>query len=133
MKGFICFIVCHLVQELLNRFIINNRTEIDTLINLTVGKVKDEKLKEILKKQKKKYIVLVSVNFLLMLFFYFCITNFYGPYRGGLIDYFTASFITFIFMQVFPFILCLIFAIIRYLGFKKSNKRYYKIGQLLIY
>ena len=133
LRGFICFIICYLVQELLNRYIINNRKEIDTLINSTIGKVKDEKMKDVLTNKKKKYIILVSVNFVFMLGFYFCIINFYGPYRGGLIDYLTASFITFIFMQVFPFILCLIFSLIRYFGLKKSDKRLYKIGQLLIY
>ena len=133
LMGFISFLICFLVQELLNRFIINNRVEIDKLINSTIGKVKDEKIKEVLKKPRIKYIILVSINFALMLVFFYCVTNFYAVYRGGIIDYIAASLITFIFIQIFPFILCLIFSLFRYFGIKKSNDKLYKIGQLLIY
>ena len=133
LMGFISFIICFLVQELLNRFVINNRVEIDKLINSTIGKVKDDNIRKVLSKPRIKYIILVSINFIFMIVFFYCITNFYGVYRGGTIDYIAASLITFIFIQIFPFILCLIFALLRYFGIKKSNERLYKIGQLLIY
>ena len=133
LMGFISFIICFLVQEILNRFVINNRVEIDKLINSTIGKVKDERIKEILRKPRIKYIILVSINFAFMIVFFYCITNFYGVYRGGIVDYIAAFLITFIFIQIFPFILCLIFALFRYFGIKKSNDKLYKIGQLLIY
>ena len=131
--GFISFIVCYLVQELLNRYLINNRKAVDDLVNSTIGKVKDERIREILRKPRKKYIIIVSINFLLMIIFFCYITNFYGVYRGGILDYLAASLITFIFIQGFPFILCLVFALFRYFGIKKSNNRLYNIGQLLIY
>ena len=131
--SFISFVFCYLVQELLNRFIINNRKDIDKLINSTIGKVKDEKLKEVLRKQRKKYIILSIINFALMLVFYFCITNFYGPYRGGIIDYLAAFLMTFIFMQIFPFVICLVFAVIRHFGIRNSNEKLFNIGQILIY
>ena len=133
LMAFISFVFCYLVQELLNRFIINNRRAVDKLINSTVGKVKDEKLKEVLRKQRKKYIILSIINFILMLVFYFCIINFYGPYREGIIDYLSAFLMTFIFMQAFPFVICLVFSIIRYIAIKNSNDKLFNIGQILIY
>ena len=131
--GFISFIFCYLVQEILNRYVINNRVEIDTLINATIGKVKDVIIKEILRKKRKKYIILVIIDFVFMIGFYFYITNFYGVYYGGYIDYLAATVITFIFMQFFPFLLCFIFTLFRYYGIKNSNSTLYKLGQLLIY
>ena len=68
-----------------------------------------------------------------MFVFYFYITNFYGVYAGGYIDYLAATFITFLFMQIIPFLICLGFALFRYYGVKKSNSTLYKMGQLLIY
>ena len=133
LMGFISFLFCYLVQEILNRFVINNRVEIDTLINETIGKVKDVKIKEVLRKKRNKYIILVSFDFVFLLIFYFYITNFYGVYIEGHIDYLAATFITFIFMQIVPFLLCLVFAFLRHYGIKKSNSTLYKIGQLLIY
>jgi len=131
--GFISFIICYLVQEILNRFLINNRKELDDIINSTIGKVKDEKIREILQKPRRKYIIIISINFAFMIIFYYFITNFFGVYRGGIIDYLTSSLITFIFIQGFPFILCLVFALLRYFGIKNSNQTLYKIGQLVIY
>ena len=131
--GFISFIICYLVQEILNRFLINNRKELDDIINSTIGKVKDEKIREILQKPRRKYIIIISVNFAFMIIFYYFITNFFGVYRGGIIDYLASSLITFIFIQGFPFILCLVFALLRYFGIKNSNQTLYKIGQLVIY
>ena len=133
LMGFISFIVCFIIQELLNRYLINNRKTVDDLVNSTIGKVKDERIREVLRKPRRKYIIIVIINFVLMIIFYCYITNFYGVYRGGILDYIAASLITFIFIQGFPFILCLVFALFRYFGIKKSNNTLYNIGQLLIY
>ena len=132
--GLASFVFCFLVQELLNRYIISNRKKIDNLLNSKNGKINtNDEIKEILKKSRIKYIIVVIFGFIFMFGFYYCISNFYAVYKGGIIDYLTASLWTFIFIQVFPFILCLIFAFLRYLGIKNSNNSLFKAGQLLVY
>ena len=133
LSGFVSFMFCYIIQEFLNRFILTNRKEMDNLINDKKGKVKNEEIKEVLRKPRIKYIIVIIINFIFMIGFYFFIINFIGVYRGGVIDYFAGATWTFIFMQVAPLIICLIFAALRYIGIKKSNHFLFKIGQLLIY
>ena len=131
--GFVSFMFCYIVQELINRYILNNRIDMDDLISSKNGQVTNEEIRELLRRPRIKYIIVVSLNFAFMIMFYFYIVNFFAVYRGGIIDYLASATWTFIFMQVIPFIICLIFAIFRYVGIKKSNHKLYKIGQLLIY
>ena len=128
------FVLCFLVQELLNRFVINNKKKIDRLLNIREpnAKINDEII-EILSNSKTKYIILFVINFIFIVVFYYLIVNFFAVYRGGIIDYLAASTWTFIYLQIFPFILCFIFALFRYFGLKNSNNKLFKIGQLLIY
>ena len=132
-SGFVSFIFCYLVQELLNRFVFNNRKKMDYLLNSKNGNVKRHEIMDVLTKPRLKYIIVIIINFIFMLGFYFFIVNFFAVYRGGIIDYLAAATWTFIFIQIFPFILCFIFAIFRYIGIKNSNDKLYKAGQLLIY
>lgn len=128
------FVLCFLVQELLNRFAINNRIKIDNLMNSKDQKIKvNDEIVEILRSSKTKYIVLFVINIIFTIVFYFFMVNFFSVYRGGIIDYLAASTWTFIYLQIFPFILCFIFALFRYFGVKNSNNTLYKIGQLMVY
>ena len=128
------FVLCFLVQELLNRFLINNRIKIDRLLNSRDEKDNiNDKIAEILINSKTKYIILFVINIIFTIVFYFLMVNFFVVYRGGIIDYLAASTWTFIYLQIFPFILCFIFALFRYFGLKNSNNKLYKAGQLLIY
>ena len=128
------FVLCFLVQELLNRFVINNKKKIDKLLNVRDPKAKiNDEIIEILSNSKTKYIILFVINIIFTVVFYILIVNFFAVYRGGIIDYLAASTWTFIYLQIFPFILCFIFALFRYFGLKNSNNKLFKIGQLLIY
>ena len=59
--------------------------------------------------------------------------NFSAVYRGGDLDYISASIMTFIFLQIFPFFICFILTLIRYLGLKVSSEKLYKISQIMAY
>jgi hypothetical protein len=131
--AFVSFMFCYIVQELLNRYILNNRIEMDNLINSKKDQVTNDEIKGVLLKQRIKYIIVTSINFAFMIMFYFYIVNFFAVYRGGIVDYLASATWTFIFMQIIPFIICLIFALFRYIGIKKSNNKLYQVGQLLIY
>ena len=78
-----------------------------------------------------KYYIFIILNFILMIIFFIYLTNFYVVYTGGVLDYIGAGILTFIFLQIFPFISSLILALLRYYGLKKNNKKLYKLSQLL--
>ena len=73
------------------------------------------------------------INMVLMLFFAYYIINFSVVYRGGDLDFIAAGILTFIFLQIFPFFVCLFLAIFRYCGLKKSEENIYKFSQVFAY
>ena len=83
--------------------------------------------------QKCNYIIITLINFIFILSFFFYIINFSQAFKGGIIDYIGATFMTWLFLQVFPFISCLISALLRYYGIKNKNNRLYRLNQVYIY
>jgi hypothetical protein len=125
------FIICYVIQAVINFFYFNLRKR----INMIIENNKDiqEELNDYLETVRKKYTFMFMINILLMIFFWFYIINFTGVYHGGDVDYIAASIMTFIFLQIFPFFACLILAIFRHCGLKKSEKKIYKISQVFAY
>ena len=80
-----------------------------------------------------KYKFMFLIDIILMIIFFCYIVNFSAVYEGGDLDYISASILTFIFLQVFPFFICLVLTLIRYLGLKISSESLYKISQILAY
>ena len=93
----------------------------------------EEQLKEYFETVRTKYKFIFMINIILMLFFWYYIINFTAIYRGGDLDYIAASILSFIFLQIFPFFVCLILALLGYCGLKKSDENIYKISQVLAY
>ena len=129
------FIICLVIQVPINYYFFNIREKIWEIISL----YKDEEKREIkllnifMKKKKRLYIIISAINFIFVIFFFFYIINFCHAYKGGIIDYIGESFMTWLLLQVIPFISCLISALFRYYGLKYQNNRLYKLNQVYIY
>ena len=92
-----------------------------------------EEITDYLDTVRIKYKFMYMINMVLMLFFWYYVINFSAVYRGGDIDYISASIMTFIFLQIFPFFGCLVLAILRYCGLKKSEEKMYKLSQFFVF
>ena len=95
-----------------------------------------EKIKEIIiimKKERKKYVIFFSVGFAVIILVGYLMINFNEVYRGGILDLVSGAFWTFIFLQIVPFIYCLIFAGIRYQGIKNRNEKMYNFSQIIYF
>ena len=90
-------------------------------------------IQQLILKTRRKYLIFFIINMVLMVIFFFSFTGFGGAYGGGLVDYFTAGFISLIFLQIFPFIWSIILALLRYYGFKKNNKLLFRISQIFMF
>ena len=129
------FIICLVIQFFMNYYLYNLRKQIWVILT-ECDDDKKEEIKEMNKFFNSKncfYIILASIKFILIIFFFFYIINFSQAYKGGIIDYVGATFMTWLFLQVIPFISCLIFALFRYYGLKKQDNRLYKLNQVYIY
>ena len=127
----ISFIICFIIQSVLNYFYFNIRNKIrDICMN---NNNDEEEIKEFLKTIVTQYKSIFLINMVLMILFSCYIINFSAVYIGGDLDYISASILTFIFLQVFPFFICFILTLIRYLGIKISSDLLYKTSQILAY
>ena len=102
-----------------------------------MNKGKDyEKVHEIyliLKRERKWYIIFFSIGMVVMVIIFYLLINFNEVFRGGILDLVAGVFWTFIFLQIIPFIYCLIFALIRYKGIKNKNKKMYLLSQIIFF
>ena len=129
------FIICLVIQFIINYFFFNLRKKIWIILK-ECDDDKKEEIKEMNKFFNDKnyfYIVLSSINCVLIIFFFFYIINFSQAYKGGVLDYIGATFMTWLFLQIIPFISCLISALFRYYGLKNQNNRLYKLNQVYIF
>ena len=130
-NSLICFLICFVIQSILNYFYFNIRNKINEIIDK--NKNDEEMMIEFLEAIIRKYKFLFMIDMILMIFFFCYMINYSAVYIGGDLDYISAGILTFIFLQVFPFIICLILASIRYLGLKVSSEKLSKISQIFAY
>ena len=130
-NALICFLICFVIQSILNYLYFNIRNRINEII--INNKNYDEEIIEFFGTVMLKYRFMFMINMILMMIFFCYLVNFSAVYIGGDLDYISASILTFIFLQVFPFFICLILTLIRYLGLKISSEKIYKISQIFAY
>ena len=129
------FIICLVIQFIINYCFFNIRKKIWIILK-ECDDDKKEEIKEMNKFFNDKncfYIILAIINFVFMIFFFFYIINFSEAFKGGIIDYLGGTFMTWLFLQVIPFISCIISSLFRYYGLKNQNNRLYKLNQVYIY
>ena len=139
LSGFISFIICLIIQSVINFFVFNLKKKLNDVALILQKRKKineQEKIKEIsliMKKERKKYIIFFSICFAVMILVFYLMINFNEVYRGGILDLIGGLFWTFIFLQIIPFIYCLIFAWIRYYGIKNKNEKMYYYSQIIFF
>ena len=129
------FIICLFIQFIINYCFFNLRRKIWIILKECDDNKKEE-IKEMnmfFNHQNFIYIIIACVDFILIIFFFFYLINFSQAYKGGILDYVGATFMTWLFLQVIPFISCIISALFRYYGLKNNNNRLYKLNQIYIY
>lgn len=90
-------------------------------------KEKNKTKKEILqfmKSTRKCFIIFFAISLGIMVIIFYGSITFAQVYRGGVLDLIAGALWTFIFLQIIPFLLCLVFALFRYYGIQKINKYY---------
>ncbi len=114
------------------KFIFSARRRLDTL-------VKREKDSEIFRNEaikcmnrmKKEFIFFIILTFLFELFFWYYLICFCNVYKNTQIDWLKSSLITIFVIEILPFFLVLLIAILRFVGMKFKLESLYKTSQCL--
>ena len=132
-KAIISFIICLIMFYLIEYIFFNNRKKINNLsLNQYLNiKILNRKIIEIMKKIRKKVIIYICISSFIIIIFCLYIINFAFVYPGSVLDSVSISIITFIFLQIIPFITSLLICIMRYYSIKKKYKKLYMFSQLL--
>ena len=142
LSGFISFLICLIIQSIFNYFFFNIKkklTEIEAVAKVDSNQKNNKKninkkdILELMKKAKKCYIIFFSIGFGIMIIIFYSVIIFSEVYIGGVLDFIAGVFWAFIFLQIIPFIYCLIFSLCRYKGIKNSNEKLYKFGQSIFF
>ena len=142
LSGFISFLICLIIQSIFNYFFFNIKkklAEIESVTKVDSNQKNNNKntnkkdILELMKQAKKCYIIFFSIGFGIMIIIFYSVIIFSEVYIGGVLDFIAGVFWAFIFLQIIPFIYCLIFSFCRYKGIKNNNEKLYKIGQSIFF
>ena len=123
-KSMISFVFCLIIYYLIDYIFFNIRKKIN---NLSFEKNTDlynnilnRKIVELIKLIRKKIIIYIYITSVLYIIIFIYIVNFSFAYPGGILDCLSNTIITFIFLQIFPFITSLIICFMRYFSISKK-------------
>ena len=124
-------IICLIIQGLIEYGFFRERKKIYSLFILHGINEINKNVVDLMKKIKIKYYIFIFLNFALMVIFFIYLTNFSAVYTGGILDFIGAGILTFILLQIFPFVSSLILSLLRFYGLKNTNGTLYSLSQIL--
>ena len=123
-------IICLVIQGLIEYGFFRERKKIYSLFILHGINEINKNVVDLMKKIKIKYYVFIFINFALMVVFFIYLANFASVYTGGILDFIGAGLITFILIQIFPFVSSLLLSLLRFYGLKNTNGALYSMSQI---
>ena len=132
-SGIICFVICLAIESILNYFFFNSKNKIIKLQKYLNKNNKESILIKLNNYYKKYYLIILSINLIIIIFECYTIINFTQIYNGGFSDLLGGMFWTFLFLQIFPFIYSIIFAFIIKIGMNDERQYLIKITELIYF
>ena len=91
-----------------------------------------QELNNVIRKMKIHIIIFIICTFLIMCFFWYYLSTFCNCYHGTQLDWLIGSLICIFFVQLFPFILCLLYTTFWYFGIKCKLEILFRISHCMI-
>ena len=132
-NAFISFILCLIIQLIIGFIFFGTKKKISNIIEIKEKTSQEKEYNNVMSKIKSLFIVFFIINFVLLILFSTYIIGFNMIYNKSLSDFLIPSFITFILLQIIPFITSIIITIIMHSGLKKENQKYINIAKTLLF
>ena len=128
----ISFIICLIVQLIIGIIFFNTKKKVENLIEFNkIMEIKKDNA--VLRKIKCLFILFFFINFVLIIFFCLFLIGFNIINNNSEIDFLFPSLINFIVLQIIPFLISFIIAIIMYFGLKRNNKKMINWAQVFLF
>ena len=124
--------ICAEIIKFIIEFFANSKKKIELLIKKE--KSNDSfriEVVKVLHSMKRNYLILLIINFLFIIFFWYFLSTFCNVYKNSQLDWLKGSIITFVVIELLPFLFCLFITCLRYLGLKCKMEGAYKLSQCL--
>ena len=122
-NAFISFILCLIIQLIVGFLFFRTKKKIDNVIEISDKTTQKQELNKVMSGIKLLFIIFFVVNFILVLLSSIYNTGFNMIYNKSVSDFIIPTVITFIMLQIFPFIISIIITLLIYYGLKKENKK----------
>ena len=129
----ISLIICLVIQFIIGIIFYGNKKSVEEVMENEEVKNKDKEIEIVTLRMKIKYIIFGIISFILMVCGTLFILGFQAVYAGGFADYIACFLFTFIILQIIPFIISVIIAIMWYKGVKNNNKCLMKLSRLFLF
>ena len=121
--------ICVVILNFLVNFLTNSKYKIGSLINKKKNNKKfKKKISQILNGMKRNYLIFIIIDFILLFFGWYYLSALCNVYHNSQKDLIIGFCITFLIIQLYPFLLCLIVASLRFMGLKCKFETAYKLS-----
>ena len=125
--------ICVVILNFLIELLADSKNNIESLINKKKNndkKFKKEILK-ILNSMERNFLIFIFIDFILLFFGWYYLSALCNVYHNSQKDWIIGCCITFLLIQLYPFLLCLIVASLRFIGLKCKFETAYKLSVCL--
>ena len=133
LNAFLSFIICAFIQLIIGFIFFGTKKKIENVIEIKEEQTQKKDFNKVMSKIKALFIIFFIINFILIILFSIYITGFNIVYDKSAFDFIIPSLITFILLQILPFIICAIITLLLYLGMKNENKNLVNIAKMLLF
>ena len=132
-NAFISFIICLIIQLIIGLIFFGTKKKINNLIEIKEKVTQEKEYNIVIAKIKCLFIVFFIINFILLILFSSYLIGFNMIYNKSLSDFLIPSIITFILLQIMPFIISAIITLIMYLGLIKENQKMVNVAKQFLF
>ena len=131
--AFISFILCLIIQLIIGLLFFRTKKKIDDIIEITEKATQKQELDKVMSRIKLLFIIFFIVNFVLILLLSIYNIGFNIIYNKSVSDFIIPTVITFLILQILPFITSVIITLLMHTGLKKKNKKLINASKNLLF
>ena len=131
-NALISFVICFIIEIIIGILFFNTKKKVDNSIEFNkIMMAKNDN--SVLKKIKCLFILFFFLNFILIIIFCLFLLGFNIINSNSETDFLIPSLVTFLLLQIIPFLTNIIITIIMYFGLKNDNKKMINIGKTFLF
>ena len=131
-NALISFVICFIVEIIIGILFFNTKKKVDNSIEFNkIMMAKNDN--SVLKKIKCLFTLFFFLNFILIIIFCLFLLGFNIINSNSETDFLIPSLVTFLLLQIIPFLTNIIITIIMYFGLKNDNKKMINIGKTFLF